>query len=138
MPQEQFQRLLRTVLGQALAAAGYVLEEDAVSQAGGRYRFRQAGSAGAERQIEFQLLAGTSNEWAQMPSRFRVTLVRGGMRRTLGALVVSDFRVPVLPSAEHWWAWRDSAALGQALAEAGHLLVGYGIPWLAGELEPST
>ena len=57
-------------------------------------------------------------------------------RRTLGALVVTDFDVPILPSAEHWWDWRDSVGLGAALAEAGHLLVGYGIPWLAGELEP--
>ena len=49
---------------------------------------------------------------------------------------MTDFDVPILPSAEHWWDWRDSVGLGAALAEAGHLLVGYGIPWLAGELEP--
>ncbi len=130
-----FRLLLLTVLGQALAAAGYALEEDLVSQASGRFRFRQPG----ERLIEFQLLAGVANEWApEMASRFRITLSRQGRRRTLGALVVTDFRVPILPAAEHWWVWRDSAGLGTALAEAGHLLVGYGIPWLAGELEPPS
>ena len=132
-----FRLLLLTVLGQALTAAGYALEEDEVSQANGRFRLHHRNSAADERAIEFQLLAGVANEWApQMPSRFRVTLIRGDQRRTLGALVVTDFDVPILPSAEHWWDWRDSVGLGAALAEAGHLLVGYGIPWLAGELEP--
>lgn len=137
MPPAAFRALLLTVMGQALTAAGYALEEDPVDQAAGRFRFHPTPPAEAAREIEFQLLAGVANEWApQMPSRFRVTLTRGGRRRSLGALVVTDFGVPVLPSAEHWWAWRDRAGLGAALAEAGHLLVGYGIPWLAGELEP--
>ena len=132
-----FRMLLLTVLGQALAAAGYALEEDEVSQANGRFRFHHRDFAADERAIEFQLLAGVANEWApQMSSRFRITLMRAGRRRTLGALVVTDFGVPILPSAEHWWDWRDSVGLGAALAEAGHLLVGYGVPWLAGELEP--
>ncbi len=132
-----FRLLLLTVLGQALTAAGYALEEDEVSQANGRFRLHHRNFAVDGRAIEFQLLAGVANEWApQMPSRFRVTLIRGDQRRTLGALVVTDFDVPILPSAEHWWDWRDSVGLGAALAEAGHLLVGYGIPWLAGELEP--
>ena len=132
-----FRMLLLTVLGQALTAAGYALEEDEVSQANGRFRLHHRNFAADGRAIEFQLLAGVANEWApQMPSRFRVTLIRANRRRTLGALVVTDFDVPILPSAEHWWDWRDSVGLGAALAEAGHLLVGYGIPWLAGELEP--
>ncbi len=132
-----FRMLLLTVLGQALAAAGYVLEEDEVSHANGRFRFQYQDPVADDRAIEFQLLAGVANEWApQMPSRFRITLLRADQRRTLGALVVTDFGVPILPSAEHWWDWRDSTGLGAALAEAGHLLVGYGIPWLAGELEP--
>ena len=132
-----FRMLLLTVLGQALSAAGYALEEDEVSQANGRFRFHHLDSATFERAIEFQLLAGMATEWApQMPSRFRITLIRGDRRPTLGTLVVTDFGVPILPSAEHWWDWRDSVGLGAALAEAGHLLVGYGIPWLAGELEP--
>ena len=132
-----FRLLLLTVLGQALTAAGYALEEDEVSQANGRFRLHHRNFAVDGRAIEFQLLAGVANEWApQMPSCFRVTLIRANRRRTLGALVVTDFDVPILPSAEHWWDWRDSVGLGAALAEAGHLLVGYGIPWLAGELEP--
>lgn len=128
-----FRLLLLTVLGQALGAAGYELTEDAVAEAAGRFRFAAAG----ERRIEFQLLAGTASEWApQMPSRFRVTLIRGGRSRGLAALVVEDFSVAILPSADHWWSWRDSSEAGAALAEAGHLLVGFGLPWLAGELKP--
>jgi hypothetical protein len=57
-------------------------------------------------------------------------------RRDLSALVVQDFGVPVLPSASYWWTYRDVAELGRALAEAGHLIIGFGIPWLSGELPP--
>ena len=134
-----FRLLLLTVLGQALGAAGYLLDEDPVSVAAGRFRFLPADNAAADLRIEFQALAGTSSEWApQMPSRFRVTLFRQGAERPLAALVVQDFGVEILPSAGHWWSWQDSAELGAALAEAGHLLVGFGIPWLKGELEPPT
>ena len=56
------------------------------------------------------------------------------VRRTLSALVVEDFGVPILPSADHWWTFRDVTELGSALAEAGHLVVGYGLPWLSGDL----
>ncbi|MCY4023493.1 MAG: hypothetical protein OXF32_08590 [Anaerolineaceae bacterium] len=134
-----FRLLLLTVLGQALGAAGYLLDEEPVSEAAGRFRFLPADNAAADSRIELQVLAGTSSEWApQMPSRFRVTLFRQGVERPLAALVVQDFGVEILPSAEHWWSWRDSVELGAALAEAGHLLVGFGIPWLKGELEPPT
>ncbi|MCY3905794.1 MAG: hypothetical protein OXF63_00920 [Anaerolineaceae bacterium] len=134
-----FRLLMLTVLGQALSAAGYLLDGDPVSEAAGRFRFLAADKADAELRIEFQVLAGTASEWApQMPSRFRVTLFRQGAERTLAALVAQDFGVEILPSAEHWWSWQDSAELGAALAEAGHLLVGFGIPWLNGELEPPT
>lgn len=132
-----FRLLLLTVLGQALEAAGYRLEEDPVSEAAGRFRFLPADHADAERRIEFQLLAGVASEWApRMPSRFRVTLLLQGAERALAALVVRDFGVEILPSADHWWRWQDSAELGAALAEAGHLLVGFGIPWLNGDLDP--
>lgn len=134
-----FRLHLLTVLGQALAAAGYALDEDPVREAGGLFVFHQAGGGRPGNRIEFQLLAGVATEWApQMPSRFRVALARGGERRTLAALVVSDFRVQILPSADHWWSWRDSVGPAAALAEAGHLLVGFGLPWLAGELEPPS
>lgn len=128
-----FRLLLLTVLGQALGAAGYQMTDEPVAEAAGRFQFAAAG----ERRIEFQLLAGTASEWApQMPSRFRVTLFRGALGRSLAALVVEDFGVAILPSADHWWSWRDSSEAGAALADAGHLLVGFGLPWLAGELEP--
>jgi len=134
-----FRLLLLTVLGQALGAAGYLLDEDPVSEAAGRFRFLPTDDAAADLRIEFQALAGTASEWApRMPSRFQVTLIRQGEERALAALVVQDFGVEILPSAEHWWSWQDSAELGAALAEAGHLLVGFGIPWLKGELEPPT
>jgi hypothetical protein len=53
-------------------------------------------------------------------------------------LVVEDFGVNILPSADHWWEFRDTDSLGKTLAESGHLAVGYGIPWLAGELKPPS
>jgi hypothetical protein len=56
----------------------------------------------------------------------------------LSELVVGDFGVNILPSADHWWTYSDTDSLGHALAEAGHLAVGYGMPWLAGELEPPS
>ena len=49
---------------------------------------------------------------------------------------VGDFGLAILPSAEHWWLFSDTTSLGNALAEAGHLAVGYGIPWLQGDLSP--
>jgi hypothetical protein len=72
-----------------------------------------------------------------MPSRFRVTLSRSdGLRRDLSTLVVDDFGVAILPTANYWWNYRDVQSLGNALAEAGHLVVGYGMPWLSGDLTP--
>ena len=77
-----------------------------------------------------------------MPSRFRVTLIRKGQSktttRTLSQLVVQDFSVAILPSADHWWEFHNTDSLGKALAEAGHLIIGYGIPWLAGDLKLPT
>ncbi len=150
--QEYFRMLLLTVVGQAFGAAGYALEESPVQWAGGRFRFVRAPEAGLYGFIEFQLLAYTETEWAaRMPSRFRVTLVRSDqptpyaasdhpqyVQRTLSALVVEDFGVAILPSAQHWWIFQNTEELGHALAEAGHLIVGYGIPWLAGDLEPPS
>jgi hypothetical protein len=59
------------------------------------------------------------------------------VRRDLSALVVEDFGVGILPSAAHWWSFTQTAELGQALAEAGHLVVGFGMPWLSGDLDPA-
>jgi hypothetical protein len=90
------------------------------------------------------------SEWLSgEPSRFRVTVTRTDqlnptmksdhdqyIRRDLSALVVEDFGVAILPSANYWWAFQNTQELGNALAEAGHLTIGYGIPFLAGELSP--
>lgn len=151
-PQDHFRLLLLTVVGQAFTSAGYILEENPVQQAGGRFRFAKAFESGLNGFIEFQLLAYVENEWvARMPSRFRVMLIRSDQpapyaasdhpqhaQRTLSALVVEDFGVGILPGADHWWTFANTDELGKALAEAGYLAVGYGMPWLAGELLPPS
>jgi len=151
-PQDYFRMLLLTVVGQAFTSAGYELEDNPVQQAGGRFRFVKAFDNGLYGFIEFQLLAYVENEWvSRMPSRFRVTLIRSDQptpyatsdhpqyaQRTLRALVVEDFGVGILPDANHWWTFSSTEELGKALAEAGYLAVGYGMPWLAGELLPPS
>lgn len=136
-----FREILMLVVGQAFAAAGYALEERPVQWAGGSFRFHKPLAEGVTAVIEFQALMYQDTEWAAgNPSRFKVILSRRGgaapVRRDLCALVVSDFGVPIVPSADHWWVFASLDALGKALAEAGYLVVGYGIPWLAGELLP--
>ncbi len=151
-PQEYFRLLLLTVMGQALSAAGYTLDESPVQWAGGQFRFIRRLHDGLYSIIEFQLLSYTDTVWASgNPSRFRVILTRSDhptptatsghpryIRRDLSALVVEDFGVAILPSAAHWWEFRNTQQLGGALAEAGHLIVGYGLPWLAGDLAPPS
>ncbi|GAB4520372.1 MAG: hypothetical protein OHK0046_30520 [Anaerolineae bacterium] len=148
-PQEYFKTILLTVVGQAYDAAGYRLEEKPMQWSGGRFRFRKTLENNLYAFIEYQLLAYVDTEWSSgVPSRFRVTLIRSddpnGARgthadyvsRDLSALVVTDFDVPILPSNAHWWTYSTIDELGKALAESGHLVVGYGMPWLAGELLP--
>lgn len=137
-PQEYFRLLLVTVVGQAYRAAGYLLDERPVQWAGGQFRFVRPLEADQQHSIDYQLLTYQDTEWsANAPSRFRVTLSRAdGARRTLSQLVVADFGVAILPSADHWWTFHTTDDLGHALAEAGHLVVGYGMPWLAGDLVP--
>jgi hypothetical protein len=147
--QEYFRLLLLTVVGQAFGAAGYQLEEQPIKWAGGQFRFKKQLDDAFTAYIEFQVLVYTDTPHAaRTPSRFRVTLIRsdqpGGkasshpryVQRTLSALVVDDFGVKILPSADHWWVFSNTDTLGRALAEAGHLIVGYGLPWLAGDLQP--
>ncbi|MCA9884461.1 MAG: hypothetical protein KC708_15885 [Anaerolineae bacterium] len=147
--QDYFQSVLVTVVGGAFAAAGYHLAEEPMQWLGGRYRFIKPLAGNWRAIIEFQVLTYTDNAYTgQQPSRFRVTLIRsdqpggkpssqpGYVHRTLSQLVVSDFGVAILPSPDHWWPFSDTTSLGNALAEAGHLAVGYGIPWLQGDLSP--
>ena len=151
-PQEYFRVILMTVVGQAYTAAGYIFEEQPLKWAGGQYRFKKALGDDLYGFIEYQLLAYVDTEWsAGMPSRFKVIVTRTDKpdpsqasnhkdyaRKDLSVLVVDDFDVAILPSANHWWAFKTTDELGKTLAEAGHLVVGYGIPWLAGELEPPS
>ncbi len=146
-PQDNFRLLLLTVVGQAFGAAGYALEEREMQWAGGQFRFAKRFEDGLYGFIEFQLLHYADAEGSNAPSRFRVSLIRSDQpnaaqpsahaqyaRRTLSALVVMDFGVPILPAADHWWTYRNVTELGKALAEAGHLAIGYGMPWLSGDL----
>jgi hypothetical protein len=146
-PQEYFRLLLLTVVGQAFSAAGYTLEERPTQWAGGLYRFVKTLESDLYAFIEFQHLHYTDGS----PSRFTVTLARSDQpnprllstesrsaRRGLPALVVEDFGVPILPSADHWWTFESVDQLGRALGEAGSLAVGYGMPWLSGDLQPPT
>ncbi|MEQ8672410.1 MAG: hypothetical protein RLP44_30815 [Aggregatilineales bacterium] len=149
-PQDYFRMILLTVVGQAYTAAGYELEDLPIKWAGGRFRFiKPLEDDDLFGIIEYQLLAYSDTEWSSgMPSRFKVTLIRAdndtGLKsshkkyvmRDLSALVVEDFGIDILPSAKHWWTFRTQDELGKALAEAGHLTIGYGMPWLAGELAP--
>jgi hypothetical protein len=136
-PQEYFRLVMLTVMGQALDAAGYTLDDRPTQWAGGMFRFIKPFDDGTSGVILIQLLSYVVTEFAELkPSRFRVSLMRGAKQRTLSALVVEDFGVAILPSADHWWTFNDVTSLGKALVEAGHLIIGYGIPWLAGELTP--
>ena len=147
--QAYFQTLLRTVLGQAFSAAGYQLQGTPWQAAGGKFRFVKALPDGFFAFIDFQVLAYSDTMWsAGAPSRFKAQLTRardrhglasdapGFVTRGLSQLVVEDFGVAILPAADYWWAFHDTDSLGKGLAEAGHLIVGYGMPWLARELVP--
>ncbi len=141
-----FQSMLVMVVGQAYEAAGYRLEHTPVQWAGGRFRFSKTLPDNLRATIEYQVLIYTDSAFASpSPSRFRVNLLRSRevngrpqtmTARTLSALVVTDFGVAILPDADYWWPYEDAHSLGKALAEAGHLVVGYGMPWLAGDLAP--
>jgi hypothetical protein len=138
-PQAYFRSILLTVVGQAFDAAGYQLEDRPMKWANGRFRFSRQLGPDDRAIIDFQLLAYVDTMWApSKPSRFKVTLQRAEHRRDLAALVVEDFAVPILPSADHWWMFATTEDLGKALAEAGHLIIGYGIPWLSGDLKPDA
>lgn len=146
-----FQELMVTVVGQAYQAAGYQLQALPLQQLGGKFRWHKPLDAGLHAFIDYQVLVYTETAHApRTPSRFRVTLTRSDRHdtrpsahpraatRTLSALVVQDFGVAILPSPDHWWTFHDMHTLGKALAEAGHLVVGYGMGWLEETLVPPT
>lgn len=147
--QEYFRTIMHTVVGQAFTAAGYELLEEPMGWLGGRFRYMKSLDNDLSAYIEFQVLVYNENAWtSKQPSRFRVNLVRsdkaGGrasqhekyLKRTLSQLVVDDFSVNILPSSDYWWSFSDTDSMGKTLAEAGHLIIGYGIPCLAGDISP--
>ncbi|GAB1421099.1 hypothetical protein MASR2M15_12390 [Anaerolineales bacterium] len=142
-----FHSILMMVLSQAFDAAGYYLISNEIQLNGGLFRFRKSFSEHSYAFIDFQLLAYTDTMYAsRLPSRFRVTLFCSSSalakpdamlrQRSLSQLVVEDFATPILPSANYWWQFSNTDELGKALAEAGHLIVGYAMPWLSGDLIP--
>lgn len=149
--QEYFRTIMHTVVGQAFSAAGYDLVQEPMGWLSGRFRYVKSLDSDLSAYIEFQVLVYNDNAWTgKQPSRFRVSIIRsdkpGGrasshpqyVNCTLSQLVVSDFGVTILPSADYWWSFQDTDSLGKALAEAGHLIVGYGVPYLAGDLSPDN
>ncbi|MEL6403296.1 MAG: hypothetical protein AAFR81_02940 [Chloroflexota bacterium] len=146
--QDYFRTIMHTVLGQALTAAGYTLLNEPTAWTGGRFRYAKTLENDLTATIEFQVLVYNETEWTgRQPSRFRVTLIRSDkgtrksnhsdyVQRTLSQLVVDDFDVAILPSADHWWTFQDTDSLGKALAEAGHLVIGYALPFLSDDLSP--
>lgn len=147
--QEYFRTMMHTVIGQAFMAAGYELQDEPMRWLGGRFRYHKPLDDDLSAYIEFQVLVYNENEWiGRQPSRFRVNIIRsdkvGGkvsqhpeyFQASLSHLVVNDFGVKILPSANYWWQFNDTDSLGKALAEAGHLIIGYALPYLAGDLRP--
>lgn len=148
---EQFKTMLQRVLDGAFYAAGYRLQQEPLQWLSGSFRYCKTLDEGWSGWIIFQVLAYTDTAWApRHPSRFRVHLVRTDQpnagksaalryaNRLLSALVVEDFGVSVVPSADYWWPFTDAHTMGHAIAEAGKLAIAYGMPWLAGELFPPT
>lgn len=147
-PHERFRLILLTVVSGAYTAAGYLLDDRPTQWAGGLFRFvkpfEEGTFAGMLGVIEYQHLYYQEGDFG----RFRITLARTGqpgrtpipgqqpIKRTLSVLVVEDFQVGILPEPEYWWSYENVTEMGTALAESGHLAVGYGMPWLSGDLMP--
>jgi hypothetical protein len=147
--QDYFRTIMHTVIGQAFAAAGYELLDEPMRWLGGRFRYAKSLDNSLTAYVEFQVLVYNDTAYTgQQPSRFTVNIYRtnkaGGkpsnhaqyIHRSLSQLIVTDFGVSILPDADYWWQFKDTESLGKALAEAGHLIIGYAIPYLAGDLSP--
>ncbi|MBX3084789.1 MAG: hypothetical protein KF716_24355 [Anaerolineae bacterium] len=143
-PQQIFGNLVATVLGSALTASGYTLQENPTHQSRGLFRYAKPLWDGITAYAEFQLLY-----YQGAPSRFRVNLLRnkGADARvqstyadkveiTLSRLLWDVFHVEQLDTPDHWWTFGNQQQLGAGLIEAGKLLIGFGLPWLEGTLKP--
>lgn len=146
---QQFKMILQRVVDGAFVAAGYALQDEPLQWLSGSFRYRKPLDETWAGWVIFQLLVYTDTAWSpRRPSCFRVQLVRTDQpnaaksaapryaSRLLSALIVEDFGVPALPSADYWWPFTDLHTLGHALAHAGKLTIGYGLPWLSSELTP--
>lgn len=137
-----FKQTLITVVGPALAAAGYKLEESPIQQQRGLVRFQkplQTLGDGVYGFIEWQLLA-----FEQSPiARFQISLLRNGGQaaraktdyehqdeKTLSWIMWHVYGTQIMVSDDAWWDFRTPDELGHALATSGRALFGYGIPWL--------
>jgi len=143
-PQQIFGNLVVTVLGSALTASGYALQENPTHQSRGLFRYAKPLSDSITAYAEFQLLY-----YQGASSRFRVNLLRnkGADARaqstyadkveiTLSRMLWDVFHVEQLDSPDHWWTFSNQQQLGAGLIEAGKLLIGFGLPWLEGTLKP--
>jgi hypothetical protein len=134
--------MLEQVAGQAFAALGYALQDNAIHHMRGLLRYRKPGKGGNSTYVEFQMLA-----YQQGLSRFRVNLLRssGGDARsqesddahveiTLSRLLWEGFGVEQLGTPEFWWTFTNPLEMGRAIADAGKWAIAFGIPWLEGTL----
>lgn len=141
-----FQTALNRIVGQALQAAHYELEDNPLQHQRGLLRYQKPLShlgTNVYGFLEWQLLA-----FAQSPiARFQITLLRNQdivcrapttyahrAEHSLAWIIWHVFNSRVVPSDETWWEFRTGDELLQALSHAGRLLFAYGIPWL--EMHP--
>ena len=136
------------MIGQAFAAAGYRLQDNATHQSRGLFRYQKPLTEGVSVYVEFQLL----HYQVGGPSRFRVNLLRNNgpdarsvsqsaghyadkIDTTLTEVIWNEFGVRQLNGPDHWWLFTNQTELAYALVEAGKLLFGFGLPWLEGTLK---
>ncbi len=130
-----FAAVLNHVLGQALAAAQYQLEDTPMHHARGLFRYQKRLSDSAYRFIEFQ------NLYHADLSRFQITLLKNSLpdaraatpdavEKTLSSVIWNEYGARVLPAENHWWPYKYD--LPSELYAAGKLLFAYGLPWLEG------
>lgn len=137
-----FYAVLNHVLGQALAAGNYQMEDNPTHQSRGLFRYGKQLAPDKYVFIEFQTLYHPQSEL----SRFRVNLLKNNhpdaratspdaVEKTLSEVIWHDFGARVLPFADHWWMYKHPQDLAYELLEAGKLLFGYGVPWLEDTIE---
>lgn len=139
---QDFYAVLNHVLGPALAAAKYELEDMPMHHTRGLFRYRKQLAEGQYGFIEFQNLYHSQSGL----SRFRIILLKnsqldarapGTLEKTLSELIWNEFGARVLSAEDHWWLYKHPQDLAYEMYEAGSLLFAYGIPWLEGTLGDS-